>query len=40
MTTSKGTTHGFNGVATVNNKLKIIIAAQASGEGQAEPPNK
>jgi transposase len=34
MTTSKGTTQGYNGVATVDKKHQIIIDAQAFGEGQ------
>ncbi len=34
MTTSKGTIHGYNGVATVDKKHQIIIDAQAFGEGQ------
>jgi transposase len=34
MTTSKGTIHGYDGVATVDKKHQIIIDAQAFGEGQ------
>jgi hypothetical protein len=33
MTTSKGTIQGYNGVATVNKKHKIVIDAQAFGAG-------
>jgi len=34
MTTSKGTIQGYNGIASVDKKHQIIIAADAFGEGQ------
>ena len=36
MTTSKGTIQGYNGIAAVDAKHQIVIAASAVGEGQEQ----
>jgi hypothetical protein len=36
MTTSKGTIQGYNGIAAVDGKHQIVIAAKAIGEGQEQ----
>jgi transposase len=36
MTTSKGTIQGYNGIAAVDSKHQIVIAATALGEGQEQ----
>lgn len=36
MTTSKGTIQGYNGIAAVDSKHQIVIAAKALGEGQEQ----
>jgi hypothetical protein len=36
MTTSKGTIQGYNGIAAVDGKHQIVIAAMARGEGQEQ----
>jgi hypothetical protein len=36
MTTSKGTIQGYNGIAAVDSKHQIVIAAKGIGEGQEQ----
>src|SRR5690606_1711708 len=36
MTTSKGTIQGYNGIAAVDSKHQVVIAATALGEGQEQ----
>jgi len=40
MATSKGVIQGYTGVAAVDSRHQIIVAAQAHGTGNASPPSR